>query len=244
MSRSASARAALLVVAALLALALPGCSSDESAPSAPSAGASGSPTGSDVYDDNLSHHPTTYGTPGPGYPDPADPPAPAATFTPSPDAWAGVHAPSGFTVTMVAAADDPQAATMVEAVRAWADEESVDLSVTMVAGPADNVGDLADAINAEPDLIVTSGDSLVDAVALVTASAPDRRFLILGGEIAEPTFNVTAVDWAGAGFRGEGLGLPASHDEASFTAERGGRAIRAGVAAVLTNWSGLVVWVG
>jgi hypothetical protein len=239
MSSSASARRALLAAVALLGLALGGCSSEESGRSA---AAPSPPTGSSVYDDNLSHHPTAYGTPGPGYPDPTKPPAPAATFTPSPDSWAGVHAPSGFTVTMVAAAEDPQAATMVEAVRAWADEESVDLSVTMVARPADNVGDLADAINAEPDLIVTAGDSLVDAVALVTASAPDRRFLILGGEIAEPTFNVTAVDWAGAGFRGEGLGLPSSHDAASFTAERGGRAIRAGVAAVLTNWSGLVVW--
>jgi hypothetical protein len=116
--------------------------------------------------------------------------------------------------------------------------------VIEVDRPADNLADLTTAIQAEPDLIVSAGDTLVDAMALVTASAPERRFLILGGEIAEPTFNVTAVDWVGAGFRGEGLARPHTYDPASFTPERADRAVRAGVAAVLTNWSGFVVWIG
>jgi hypothetical protein len=201
-----------------------------------------SPTG--VYDDNLSHHPTTYGTPGPGYPTATAPPPPAGTFTPSPNAWDPVHPPAGFTVTLVAAAHDPQAAVTAASVRAWAREESADLTVTMVAKPADNLVDLSRAIRAKPDLIMTAGDSLVDAMALVTASATDTRFLILGAEIAEPTDNVTAVDWLGAGYRGEGLGKPATHRPASFTPDRTLRAVRAGVAAVLTNWSGLVVWIG
>jgi hypothetical protein len=196
-----------------------------------------------VYDENLSHHPTTHGTVGPGYPDPSDPPPPAGTFTPSPDAWTDVHPPSGFRVTLVAAAKDPQVAVVVDALRSWAVDESVELSVVEVDRPADNLADLSTAIRAQPDLIVSAGDTLIDAMALVTASAPERRFLIVGGEIAEPTANVTAVDWVGAGFRGEGLGQAPTYDPASFTPERADRAIRAGVAAVLTNWSGFVVWI-
>jgi hypothetical protein len=218
-------------VVPVLLLAVGGCSSDAAGGSADA-----------VYDENLSQHPSTYGTVGPGYPDPTDPPPPAGTFTPSTDAWADVHPPDEFRVTMVAAATDPQAAVVVAAVRSWAADESVDLDVIEVDRPADNLADLATAIRAAPDLIVSVGDSLVDAMALVTASAPERRFLILGGEIAEPTVNVTAVDWVGAGFRGEGLGQAPTYDPASFTPERADRAIRAGVAAVLTNWSGFVVW--
>ena len=225
-------RAGLLVVALL---ALGACSSEAAGP-APEPAAFG-------YDDNLSHHPTTYGTVGPGYPDPADPPAPAATFTPEPGAWSDVRPPEGFTVTLVAAGQDPAAAAVVDAVTAWAAAESVDLDVVTVDQPADNLADLSAAIVAEPDLIMSAGDSLVDAMALVTASAPERRFLILGGEIPEPTFNVTAVDWLGAGFRVEGRPRPSTYDPATFTVERSDRAVRAGVAAVLTNWSGYVVWV-
>jgi hypothetical protein len=228
-------RVVVVLPVLLLASVLGGCSSDASGPSA-------TPTDG-VYDPNLSHHPTTYGTVGPGYPEPSDPPPPAGTFTPSPGAWTDVHPPDGFRLSVVAAAADPQAAVLVAAVRSWASEESVDVDVIDVDRPADNLADLSTAIRAEPDLIVSAGDSLIDAMALVTASAPRQRFLILGGEIPEPTVNVTAVDWLGAGFRGEGLGLPTTHDPASFTPERADRAIRAGVAAELTNWSGFVVWI-
>jgi hypothetical protein len=242
-------RVGLVVLPGLL-LALASCSSDSPdttvGPTASSPSASGvtPPAASEVYDPNLSHHPTTYGTTGPGYPDPSDPPPPAATFTPGPDSWTDVDPPTGFRVTLVAAGKDPAEAVVVSAVTAWATAESVDLDVVTVKRPADNLADLSAAITDEPDLIVSVGNSLIDAMALVTASAPERRFLILGGEIAEPTFNVTAVDWTGAEFRGEGLGQPTTYDPASFTPERSDRAIRAGVAAVLTNWSGLVVWIG
>jgi len=230
----------LLAPLAMVAVVASGCSGDSDAgaarPVSSSAGAS--PTG--VYDDNISVHPTTYGRLGPGYP--TDAPAPGATFSPSPDSWSGVRPPDGFTVTMVVPAGDRSAAVVLAAVTAWAAQESVTLDVTTVASPADNLKDLAAAIKAAPDLVVTAGNSLVDPMALVTASAGQQRFLILGGELAEPTFNVTAVDWVGAGFKGEGLGLASTYDPATFTAERSDRAIRAGVAAVLTNWTGYVVY--
>ena len=64
----------------------------------------------------------------------------------------------------------------------------------------------------------------------------------MGAELAEPTGNVTAVDWTGASFRGEGLGASSAYDPASFTAERCAAAIRAGVAAVLNDLTGIVIW--
>ncbi len=59
--------------------------------------------------------------------------------------------------------------------------------------------------------------------------------------MAEPTGNVTAADWAGASFRGEGLGVPTAYDPATFTSERAARAVRAGVAAVLNDITGIVI---
>ena len=52
---------------------------------------------------------------------------------------------------------------------------------------------------------------------------------------------MTAADWPGASFRGEGLGMPDSYDPATFTGERAGRAVRAGVAAVLHGLTGIVI---
>jgi hypothetical protein len=59
--------------------------------------------------------------------------------------------------------------------------------------------------------------------------------------VAEPTHNVTAADWTGASFRGEGLGMPDAYDPATFTHERATRAVRAGVAAVLNRITGIVI---
>ncbi|WP_448630981.1 hypothetical protein [Cellulomonas soli] len=66
---------------------------------------------------------------------------------------------------------------------------------------------------------------------------------MVGAEIAEPTANVTAADWSGASYRGEGLGSASTYDPASFTPDRCARAVRAGVAAVLGEVTGVVVWV-
>lgn len=61
-------------------------------------------------------------------------------------------------------------------------------------------------------------------------------------ELAEPTANVTAADWPGASFRGEGLGMPSTYDPASFTPDRAAAAVRAGVASVLNGVTGRVIW--
>lgn len=172
---------------------------------------------------------------------PATPPAPAATVSPSPGSWDGVAVSAGYRVVLLTMGADATIDARVDAVRAWADEVHADLR-ELHAGD-DPVPTIVEAIDQHPDLIVSVGDGLIDPLAIITASHLDQQFLVLGGELAEPTANVIAAEWRGAGFRGEDLGQAAAHDPASFTPERTGRALRAAVAALLGGLGGVVVWV-
>jgi len=183
--------------------------------------------------------PAPVGTLGPGFVDPSSAPTPEATITPEPGSWADVHPAKGYRVVLLTAGDDAPTKALVTAVREWAEAEGVELR-TVVA--TDHVAGITEAIDLKPDLIVSAGNELVDPLAVVTASHLAQPFLVVGAELAEPTHNVTAVDWSGASFRGEGLGASSTWDPATFTAERCAAAIRAGVAAVLTNLTGIVIW--
>jgi hypothetical protein len=84
---------------------------------------------------------------------------------------------------------------------------------------------------------------LVDPLALVTASYLDQRFLIVGAQLPEPTVNVTAAVWRGASSRGREVpDTSSSFDLDAFTPARAGAAIRAGVASVLSDLTGIVIW--
>ena len=185
--------------------------------------------------------PTPVGTLGPGFLNPAAPPSPEATITPSPGSWNDVHPPSGYRVVLLTAGDDPQTQTLVTAVRDWAAAEKVSLK-TVKAAAGSYVPKITEAIGLKPDLIVSAGNALIDPLALVTASHLDQQFLVVGAELAEPTANVTAADWTGASFRGEGLGMSSNYDASTFTPSRAGNAIRAGAASVLTGHTGIVIW--
>lgn len=184
--------------------------------------------------------PTPVGTLGPGFVDPAAPPSPEATITPSPGSWDGVRPAKGYRVVLLTAGDDPQTKTLATAVRDWASAEKVSLKT--VDAPGDYVTKIAEAINLKPDLIISAGNPLVDPLALVTASHLDQQFLVIGAELAEPTTNVTAATWPGASFRGEGLGTSTPYNPNSFTPTRAATALRAGIAAVLTHHTGIVIW--
>ncbi|MEO3856660.1 hypothetical protein [Acrocarpospora sp. B8E8] len=70
-------------------------------------------------------------------------------------------------------------------------------------------------------------------------------FLSLGSRSSWPVSvvkHVTAADWSGASFRGEEFGMSSTYDPGSFTPERCAAAIRAGVAAVLNDLTGIVIW--
>ena len=144
-------------------------------------------------------------------------------------------------MVLLTTGDDGPTKALVTAVKDWAEDEHVDLR-TVVADAHDLVPSITGALEMGPDLIVSAGNDLVDPLALVTANHLSQQFLVVGAELAEPTQNVTAVDWSGASFRGEGLGMSSTYDPDSFTAERCAAAIRAGVAAVLNDLTGIVVW--
>ncbi len=184
--------------------------------------------------------PTAFGTPHPGF-FPTPTPSPEATISPQPGSWEDVHPPAGYRVLLLTIGDAESTRTVAAAVTAWASQESVDLR-TVTADASDPIAGIVTAMDAHPDLIVSSGDELIDPLALVSPNHLDQQFLLLGAELAEPTGNVTAVDWTGAGFRGEGLGTATHFDPDSFTPERSGDAVRAGVTSVLTGMTGVVLW--
>ncbi|MEV6343812.1 hypothetical protein [Actinoplanes sp. NPDC051851] len=201
-------------------------------------------TGCGSGDDDWSQPhaaPTPVGSLAAGFLGATASPAPESTITPSPGSWSAVHPPEGYRVVLLTEGTDAPTTALVAAVEEWAAAEHADLR-TVTADTADPVPDITTAIGMRPDLIVSAGNGLIDPLALVTPSHLDQPFLVVGAELAEPTGNVTAVDWSGASFRGEGLGSASTYDVASFTAERCAAAIRAGSAAVLSGVTGVVLW--
>ena len=201
-------------------------------------------TGCSSGDDWSRPHPkpTPVGTLGPGFIDGSSPPAPEATATPRPGSWNEVHPSKGYRVVLLTAGDDRPTTSLVKAVKEWADEENVDLRTVVADAPADLVPGITKALTMNPDLIVSAGNDLIDPLATVTPNHLSQQFLVVGAELAEPTHNVTAVDWSGASFRGEGLGTSSTYDAASFTTDRCAAAISAGAAAVLNDLTGIVFW--
>ncbi len=186
--------------------------------------------------------PSPIGTLGPGFVDPTDPPTPEATVTPQPGSWAGVHPSKGYRVVLLTAGDDHPTTALVTAVKEWAKEEDVDLRTVAARNEDELLPSITKSLRMDPDLIVSAGNDLIDPLAMVTPSHLTQPFLVVGAELAEPTQNITAVDWSGASFRGEGLGMSSTYDPESFTGERCAAAIRAGVAAVLNELTGIVIW--
>ncbi|MBD3943438.1 BMP family ABC transporter substrate-binding protein [Microbacterium sp. NEAU-LLC] len=185
--------------------------------------------------------PTIVGTPAAGFL-PATAPSPEATVTPEDGSWNGVSPSAGYRVVLLTSGSDATTGVLNTAVAEWASDEGASLR-TVAAEESDPIPAIVDAMDMNPDLIVSTGEALVDALALVSPNHLDVSFLVLGAELAEPTYNVTSVDWTGAGFRGEGLGSATHFDEDSFTPARADAAIRAGSAAVLTGMTGVVLWI-
>jgi hypothetical protein len=201
--------------------------------------------GASAGDWSASHaKPTAVGALGAGFVDAQAPPAPESTITPRPGSWDRVRPSKGYRVVLLSAGTDAPTRTLADAVRQWADEAQASLKTVTAKDPDKLVASISEAIALKPDLIISVGNRLVDPLAVVTANHLSQQFLVVGAEVAEPTGNVTAADWSGAGYRGEGLGMPSAYDPASFTPERAGRAVRAGVAAVLNRITGVVIRLG
>jgi hypothetical protein len=143
---------------------------------------------------------------------------------------------------LLTAGDDAGTTTLVTAVKHWAEAEQVRLETVAVTAPDGAVDGIVEAIDLRPHLIISAGHALVDALALVTASHLDQQFLVVGAQLPEPTANVTAAIWRGASSRGREVpDTASSFDPDAFTGERAGAAIRAGVASVLNDLTGIVI---
>jgi hypothetical protein len=196
-----------------------------------------------AFTENNSVHASrrAIGALGPGFIDHSKPPAPEATIRPKPGSWDAVHPPRGYRVVLLTAGDDAATTILVTAVKQWAKAEHVRLETVATTEP-EAVDGIVEAMDRRPDLIVCAGNALVDALALVTASYLDQQFLVVGAQLPEPTVNVTAAIWRGAASRGaEVPDTASSSDLNAFTSERAGAAIRAGVASVLNDLTGIVI---
>jgi hypothetical protein len=184
-----------------------------------------------------------FGSLGPGFVDAMAPPPPEGMIRPKPGSWDAVRPPRGYRVVLLTAGNDPATTTLVTAVNQWAKAEHVRLNTVAVTEPHLSVDGIVDAMNQRPDLVICAGQLLVDALALVTASHLDQQFLVIGAQLPEPTVNVTAAIWRGASSRGREVpNTPLSLEPNAFTPERAGAAIRAGVASVLHDLTGIVIW--
>ncbi|MDX6282766.1 MAG: hypothetical protein QOH03_3837 [Kribbellaceae bacterium] len=161
--------------------------------------------------------PTPVGALAPGFL-PSATPSPEATITPKPGSWDGVHPPKGYRVVLLTAGDDAQTKMLVTAVQDWAKQEDVSLKTVKATTSDKYIAQIGDAMDLHPDLIVAAGNNLVDPLAMVTPNHLDQQFLVIGAELAEPTGNVTAADWTGASFRGEGLGASSTYEPTTLPA--------------------------
>jgi hypothetical protein len=182
------------------------------------------------------------GSLGRGYVDRSTPPTPEATITPRPGSWDAVHPSKGYRVVLLTAGTDRATSTLVAAVDDWAEAEDVSLKTITADDPRQYLDRIEDAIDLSPHLIISAGKDLVDPLTPVTANHLDQQFLVVGAELPEPTHNVTSANWTGASFRGTDNDTSSGHDPSTFTPARAARAVRAGVAAVLNDLTGIVVW--
>lgn len=170
-------------------------------------------------------------------------PAPGSTLAPRIDQTEAVPAGLSLTVVVSDATADTDAAA--RAVDAFADDvgATVTHAVALPEDDADPEALLEVALGTRPDVVVVLGPAMLDALDRVSASTLDQQFLTIGAQLPEPTANVTAVVWPGAGTEPE----PEAEPEASIggaapdVAPRTREALSAGLAAVASGTTGYVV---
>lgn len=228
--------AAVLAAAATLSLSACGTANATGdtprAASAPAAGADVEP-----WPRTLGAHPGMPGPTGSIHPD-----APGATI-PASRIPAAPEAVRNWRIAVIARPVDDAGASRsaeteaaIDAVEAYAAGHVADAAL-------DRDPDTAAAVQraaADPaiDLVVGIGPDIVGAFDLLSASALDREFLVLGTQLAEPTGNATAVIWPGAEDR-----AVLADDAPAFTGAKGyaARALEVGLAAIGAGRSGHVV---
>jgi len=131
------------------------------------------------------------------------------------------------------------------AVRSFALEHDAVLEEFAATARGDDVEEaFANAVAADPDVVIGVGEAAVDVFAYETAQWLDQQFVLLGAQLPEPTANVTAVIWEGATSRGSGAPADGALDVASVTAARSAEAIAVGLGSVRDGTTGVVLHLG
>jgi hypothetical protein len=168
-------------------------------------------------------------------------PAPEATITPPPGSWSQASAPTGTRAVVLAMAGDTDGEAVIAGARQWADAAGAVLDAVLVDGADDLDAAVADAAGAGPDIVIGAGPGVVDVLSLATPQFLDQQFLVVGAQLAEPTGNVTAVIWPGAGFRGTGISADGTDVTGSITPDRVEAALGAGLASIHWDLTGIVI---
>jgi hypothetical protein len=160
-------------------------------------------------------------------------PAPGRTIEAS---ASGVEDLGDYRIAVLVADDSSASQTLLEATREFAAESGAELLEFPAATVGDDpVGDaLEGATGADADLVVGLGEGVIDVFDFETGKVLDQEFLIIGGQLAEPTANVTAVIWPGATSR-------ETPDDDSVTVSRGVGALDTGIASIRDGVSGIVL---
>ncbi|MFJ6652008.1 BMP family ABC transporter substrate-binding protein [Microbacterium sp. NPDC091313] len=167
-------------------------------------------------------------------------PAPEATIAPAPGSWQAAADAHGMSVTVLALAGDADGDAIALAATQWAEASGARVRIDRVADADALEAAAVDAAGAV-DLVVGAGPRTVDVLSLTTAQLLEQPFLVIGAQLAEPTENVTAVIWPGAGFRGTGISSDGSSETGAITVDRAGVALAAGTAGVRWDLSGIVI---
>jgi basic membrane lipoprotein Med (substrate-binding protein (PBP1-ABC) superfamily) len=170
-----------------------------------------------------------------------DAPSPEATITPAPGSWDDAPSAAGQRVVVLAREGDPDGAVVTGAATRWAHDVGAQLEIVTAADLDALDRAVAEAAADDAAVVVGAGPRVVDALALSTPQFLDQQFLLVGAQLAEPTGNVTAVIWPGAGFRGTGISADDTDVAGSITAERVQDALDAGVASIHWQLTGIVI---
>jgi hypothetical protein len=160
-------------------------------------------------------------------------PAPGRTIEAAPPAIAELR---GYRIAVVIPDDSEATETLLTAAHAFADESGAELvEFPAATGGDDPVGEaLAAAVGADADVVVGLGEGVVGVFDFETGKVLHQEVLVIGGQLAEPTENVTAVIWPGATAR-------EPTDDESVTVERGVDALTAGVMSIRDGVTGVVL---
>jgi DNA-binding LacI/PurR family transcriptional regulator len=156
--------------------------------------------------------------------------------------------PSGLSLVVVAVAGTgaDSAAAMaggLAAVQSSADAHGASVSVLTGDQSSDVDGLYRQALAAAPDAIVVLGPESDDALDRAAASSLAQQFVVLGGQLPEPTTNVTSVVWNGADAQAAEIAAPGGEEAAPPVADLAARAplaLEVGLRAILADRTGVV----